>query len=378
VFNHEKRRTPMLRALRVLALVSAICLAGRASEPPAARVADVVDAPAWGRATPPQRLLISGHSLTDRPFPDYLAAIAGAAGMPIDWNMQHLDGSSLRTRTRGHGTNAWAGYSNGIDRDGRPVDVLRELAAAAGKPPYDVLILTEQHTLLENLIWNDTIGNALDYEARFSAANPDGQTYLFAAWLHLDDLDDPLRWIAYERAAAWAWRCTTLQINRRLAARGSRRHVVLIPAAEGLAALVEHALGKDGVAGITADTPGGTIASLFADDVHLTKTGNYFVALLTHVVLYGALPRKAWAPDLDPVAAEALQDFAVAFLARWRLDQSFAQIDCTDYLSEQFVGIYLSYMRDTRWRNEGWLWAYLKWARFSIEWQGCSVLSIEA
>ena len=179
-------------------------------------MADAVDAPAWSRATPPQRLLISGHSLTNRPFPDYLAAIAGEAGTPIDWNMQHLDGSSLRTRTRGHGTNAWAGYRNGVDRDGRPVDVLRELAEAAGKSPYDVLILTEQHTLLENLIWNDTIGNALDYEARFSAANPNGRTYLFSAWLHLDDLDDPRRWIAYERAAAWAWRCTTSQINHRL------------------------------------------------------------------------------------------------------------------------------------------------------------------
>ena len=116
---------------------------------------------------------------------------------------------------------------------------------------------------------------------------------------------------------------------------------MLIPAAEGLAALVEQALGKDGVAGITADTPGRTIASLFADDVHLTKTGNYFVALLTHVVLHGALPRKTWAPDIDPAAAEALQDFAVAFLARWRLDQSSAQIECSG-LSQRAVRQHLS------------------------------------
>lgn len=362
-------RGRMSRALRWQALIPLICLAGSMNQPPTSSPHAVAqDAPEPTAALPPRRLFISGHSLTGRPFPDHLAALALAAGRPLAWNMQHLFGSSLRARTMGLQAGAWSGYREGLDRDGEPVDVLRELAPGAGQPPYDTLILTEQHTLLESLMWNDTIGHTLDYQARFSAANPDGRTYMFASWLHIDDIGDPRRWIAYERAAAGAWRCTVAQINATIAARDGQGRVTLIPAAEGLAALVEQAMGPQGVAGITGATRRDTMAALFTDDVHLTETGTYYIALLTHLVLHGDLPPTVWRPDIPPATAAALQDFAVGFLGRATAGQPPTTTGCADDLSAHYVPVYLAYLRDTRWRDEGWLRAQVKWARFSVVW----------
>ncbi len=314
---------------------------------------------------PPRRLFISGHSLTGRPFPDFLAAIAARSGRPLEWDMQHLYGSSLRERTQGASHERDSGYRRGIGREGAPADVLRVLAAGEGEP-FDTLILAEQHSLLESLIWNDTIGHAIDFAGRFRAANPSGRIYLFASWLNLSDPDDPSRWLAYERSAATAWQCTARQIDLNSAAGAD---VTLIPAAEALAHLVTQAL-DGGVAGISGDTPRQTIAALFVDDVHLTEAGTYYVALVTHGVLYGSLPSRAWVPPgVGPATAEALQRVAGDYLERRRgqgpgLDQA----GCRSYFAREFAPHYLAYVRDARWARDGWIAAQLKWARFRLVW----------
>ena len=317
----------------------------------------------------PRKLFISGHSLTNRPLPDFLAAIAADRGIPLEWNMQHLEGSSLRMRTQGSGTPALAGYRDGVDRNRQRVDVLREIAPVDGVPPYDTLMLTEVHTLLESLLWNDTIGHASDYVERFSQHNPNGQTYLYASWLNVDDLDKPDRWIAYENAANRAWQCTAIELNRRLDAKNVTRPVRLIPAAQALAALVDQSLSVQGLAGISQDTPKASMELLFADDVHLTETGNYYIALVTHMALYGSLPETPWNGEVAPETARALSEFAQQFMTRWLRQQKHVQINCSDYFADEFSNIYLSYVRDTKWRaDEGWLRAYYKWVRYSIEW----------
>jgi hypothetical protein len=354
---------------RLLAAMSAIGLGGCATESNRSAATDVFSA-AYGSAEDhPRKLFISGHSLTDRPFPDYLAALADGAGRPLEWNMQHLAGSSLRMRTQGDGSAAWHGYRQGTDRDRAPIDVLDEFGKRSTDTPYDTLILNEIHTLLESLVLNDTIGHATDYEARFFASNPDGQTYVYAAWLNIDDLDDPANWIAYERAAVKAWQCTTIAINDRLAAKGRTRPVRLIPAAPALAALVAQAVSKEGVPGLSAATPRATMERLFTDDVHLTELGNYYIALISHVALYGELPAAPWGSDIDPALAGELQIFARRFMAQWRQEQARVPINCSQYLADQFTGTYLSYVRDAQWRKaDGRLRAHYKWARFSIEW----------
>lgn len=317
----------------------------------------------------PRKLFISGHSLTNRPFPDFLAAIAGEAGHPLHWNMQYIEGSSLRMRTDGTGSPASSGYRNGTDRDRQPIDVLDELAPRDNRPPYDTLILNEVHTLLESLIWNDTIGHALDFEERFFAANPAGRTYLYSSWLNVDNLDDPTNWIAYENAAIKAWQCTAIGLNSRLAEKGRTKSVRLIPTAPALAALVKQAVSPAGLKGLSAAAPRATMERIFTDDVHLTDTGNYYIALIAYATLYGALPENPWKSTLDPVQAKALQDFARRFMTLWQKEQAKVPINCSQYLADEFAGNYLSYVRATKWRqDDGLLRAYFKWARFSFEW----------
>lgn len=357
-------------AISVLVALSLIGLAGCMTENGSPSTTAIFSAAYGSTSDAPRRLFISGHSLTDRPLPDYLAAIAGGGGHVLDWNMQYIEGSSLRARTRGDGSPPWNGYGAGTDRDRRPINVLEELAPGPDGVVYDTLVLNEVHTLLESLIWNDTIGHAVDYEERFFASNPDGQTYLYAAWLNVDDLDDPARWVAYEKAATRAWQCTATMINGRLAEKGRKRPVRLIPAAQALAALVERAASDEGVRGLSAATSRATMERLFADDVHLTDTGNYYIALISHIALYGSLPADPWvAAGLDPEQAGALQRFARDFMVQWRRQQAAVRIDCPRYLAEEFAGTYLAYVRDTKWRaDDGRLRAWYKWARFSRAW----------
>ena len=357
-------------ATRIILALSFIGLAGCMTEKAPASATAVFSAAYGSQSDAPRKLFISGHSLTDRPLPDYLAEIAADAGNPLQWNMQHLPGSSLRARTQGAGPARWSGYRTGTDRDRRPIDVLEELAPGADGITYDTLILNEVHTLLESLIWNDTIGNAVDYEARFFSSNPDGQTYLYASWLNIDDLGDPARWVAYEKAATRAWQCTVTRINDRLSEKKRTRPVRLIPAAQALAALVERTVSADGVEGLNAPTTRATMERLFTDDVHLTDLGNYYIALIGHIALYGGLPADPWVPsDLDPAQAMALQQFARDFMVRWHQQQANVRIDCPRYLADDFAETYLAYVRDTKWREEdGRLRAYYKWARFSRSW----------
>lgn len=318
-------------------------------------------------AAPPRRLFVSGHSLTARPLPDHLAAIAEAAGRPLDWNMQHFYGSTIEMRTRGRGGDA--GYHEGLDRAGARADVLHEIASPHPAGRYDTLIITERDSLLESLMWDDTIGNALDYIRRFEAANPGSRTFLYTSWLGHSGADTPGRWIDYERSAAVAWHCSAAQLNRRLAAENNRHRVALIPAAEALAELVAEAMSPRGIDGLSGAAPRETIARLFTDDVHLTEAGTYFVALIAHDGMHGALPERAWAPDgVDPRVAGALQRFATRFMQRWRTGPP-APADCGAALARDYVPAYLGYARDFGWRESQGTWlARIKWARFSIVW----------
>lgn len=361
-----------LRVLQLHAILPLACLAGCASEPSADIAPDadsqLFSAVYGSERDAPHRLFISGHSLTNHPFPDYLEELAAKSGSPLDWDMQYLEGSSLRMRTQGTEGEAWQGYLAGQNRDGQPVDVLRQLASGRSARPYDTLILNEGHTLLESLIWNNTIGNALDFEWRFSAINPAGQTYLYAAWLDVDDQRNPRRWIAYERAATRAWQCTALKINQALANKGVPRRVRLIPAAEGLATMVEQAVSTEGLHGVSGASSKATMKRIFTDSVHLTEMGNYYVALLSFIALYGELPDDPWEGKMEPDTARTLQAVAREFMADWKQQQAAVPINCPQYLADEFAGTYLAYVRDTKWREEGQIRAYYKWVRFSVQW----------
>src|SRR5689334_22231956 len=73
-------------------------------------------------ATTAQRFFVSGHSLTDRPFPDMLEDFARQGGRTLSWERQHIGGSSIRHRSAGaEGTPPGSGFAAGTDRAGNPI-----------------------------------------------------------------------------------------------------------------------------------------------------------------------------------------------------------------------------------------------------------------
>jgi hypothetical protein len=321
------------------------------------------------------RLFFSGHSLTNNPLPEFVAAIAEGAGTRAWWNQQNLEGSSLEARTRGTagpGTGEWAGYRRGRGRDQQAIDVLAELRqpTASEGHPYDVLVITENHALLDHVIWYDTVRYLRHYHDQFIAANPRATSYLYESWISLSSRDDPAAWIAYEQAASPAWACLAARINHSLAIEGREDRIVPLPVARGLAHLVQLATSAEGVTGLTAATTGQTLDRLFVDDVHLTDLGVYYVALVTYASIYHQSPVGAWAPaDVNPSLAQRLQTIAWRFVARDSASSMrSAPDDCPAYIRD-FAGVYLAYKRDAGWLGENPVWNYAQWLRFSIGWR---------
>lgn len=293
------------------------------------------------------RLFVSGHSLTDRPIPDDLAQIAASLGRTVEWNRQHVAGSTIMQRAQGLAT----GGAAGVDRDGRPVDVARTFGGDADGRPYDVLLITEQHALLSALLWNDTVGQLARFHDAFIASNPHGATFFFEPWMSLDDRSDPSVWIAYEKAAAPVWRCVVAGVNRSLAELGRPDRVATIPAALALAELVE-AAPQGGFPG--ARTQAEAVELLIADDVHPTRLGAYFIALVTYAGLERRSPEGAWAPPgvrADQTAG--LQRFAGQIAKRESERPTDLDLDaCGARIATAFASEFWTYFERARWRKE--------------------------
>jgi hypothetical protein len=280
----------------------------------------------------PQSIFYAGHSLLDAPLPRDVAAIGASLGTPLARWLQHTpSGSSMRDR-------------------------------APSLPPldgYDTLVVTEQHTLIGNVVWNDSVGELRRLHKRFVAANPRGRTWFYAPWLNLNDRSDPRRWIAYERAAAPVWACVAA-----LAAEGRADGIGFLPASTLLAALVERAA--------RGEVPGVTVASLFRDDVHLSALGAYFMALVVYTELFERSPVGAAVPQgLDTTAARALQAEAASLLQQERAQrqsESAPPTACRERL-QSFVAPYAAYMRDVIDRPRvGTLRAWWMWAKHRWQW----------
>jgi len=158
------------------------------------------------------------------------------------------------------------------------------------------------------------------------------------------------------------------EANARLAASRSARRVRLIPAAEAVAALADRAGQPGGLAGITGRSIGETLRTLFIDDVHLTPLGTYYTALISHHALNGPHAEARWSPGIDPVAARSLQQFAREFMQNWR-ERPLAREVCRGYLATSYLPQYLAYVRDTQWRQQGLVRAYLRWLRHLVRWR---------
>jgi hypothetical protein len=317
-----------------------------------------------------ERLFVSGHSLTDPPMPAYLATIARSLGTPLQWNMQSIPGSPIRTRTEGAGPEH--AYRHGTNREGRNLDVLAEWRTprTVSGGPYDGLLVAEQHGVLTALSFQDTPDALAGIHRHFTDANPKGRVWFYESWLSVDTKDAPERWIAYERAASPVWQCVALRASRTLEAMGKPATIEPVPAGAALAALVERAT-KQEVAGISAATTRETMNRLFADDVHLTPLGHYYMAAVVYATMWQRSPVGAEVPSpLDAAVARTLQHEAWTFVGEWRAQPrtpSFAA--CRDHLRQSFIGQHWSYVRDTSWsREDGTVSAWWRWLKLTLAW----------
>ncbi len=321
-------------------------------------------------------LFVSGHSLIDKPIPDYLAAIAGSLGIPMDWNRQYMVGSSISNRTRGRPPNAtpWLGYRSGMNRTGENLDVIKELEnpkTVIGNR-YHALLITEQHGLLGSLTWHDTVRHLRHFHDRLIKGNPEATTYFYEPWISLDSKADPSRWIAYEKAASPIWQCVVTRINTSLKGEGRSDRIISIPVGAAFANLVEVALSPNGLPSITLDTRPLTISSLIHDDVHPTKLGGYYAALISFSTIFKKSPVGAWHPaDISALQAAALQDQAWKFVSNYLSTNIPLSLQgCSEVLRNSFIGLYWTYVRDTYWKKEtNQVTAYYRWAKHMLQWQ---------
>ncbi len=356
---HTQNRTTY-RTL--MASVGAVLLLGTAS---------VASAKSGDRSMPaPQSMFVSGHSLTNKPIPRNVAEIAASFGFPLSWNQQHLDGSSIKQRSRGNASDEapWTGYAQGIDRSNARIDVLDEFDRQKGTP-YDVLLITEQHHLLGSLIWNDTILHFRDFQRRFAAHNPRGVTHFYEPWLPLDDKSDPRRWIAYEREAAPVWQCVIAEMNSKLVTDGRHDRIVSLPASSALAYLLERATQEPGIEGITRSSVRSTVDSLVSDSVHLTSLGNYYISLVTFASIFSHSVEGAWHPaDVTAKQASALQSTANEFVQIPR-SQPMQLDECRSYVRRSFLWTYLGYTDKTNWRRErGYFGSLYLRLKLAVQW----------
>jgi hypothetical protein len=262
------------------------------------------------------RAFYSGHSLSDG-VPEAAARIADALGTRLSFEVQSVGYSLLRERTKGERPDApgWDGYLRGSNRAGSGLDVLRELRAPSRVEGghYDALVVTERHDLPDVAATEQTATYLAHIAAQAWAGSPEADVLFYHVWLPLD-VGAPEAWIAYERAAERLWECIASRANLTLGRHGEAAapRIRVLPGAAALAAAVE-ALWRGEVPGIEASSPTARVRLLFADDVHLSPAGTYYMGLVHYAVLFGRSPVGApRVAGLSEAAARHLQQLAFA------------------------------------------------------------------
>ncbi|MFN4155732.1 MAG: hypothetical protein ACK4HF_13840 [Paracoccaceae bacterium] len=209
-------------------------------------------------------VLFIGHSLVGPDLPPLVEGGLRLMDRPASVSAQIINGAPLRFN-----------MDNSATAEG--VDARAELAKGQTK----VLILTEAIPLAEHLRWNDTPGVIAAYADLAKAGNPDVRVFVYETW----HSRTPGAVTEGDPNAALPWR-DRLTADLPLwegALRASGAEVALIPAGQAMARL------SDAVA--AGEVPGvASMDDFFADDIHLSGKGLYFVALVHVAAITGASP----------------------------------------------------------------------------------------
>jgi len=275
-----------------------------------------------------KRVFVSGHSLMDNPYADYLQIISEGKGVDYNWNQQIGIGSPIRIRTSGNNlpdpdpnNNDWSGYSKGKNRDTVDMNVITELANPTTLGPnevYDTLIITERHDIIDTIIFEYTTSLLRHYHDRLLDGNPKGETFLYHSWWYMD-FNDIQEWIDHETLAVKSWECVAEKVNLTLANDGLPRAVDNVPASWALVNLVEKIL-DDQVPGFTG-TDTNKMDLLFNDNVHLNTEGIFFMSAVSYASLLKSSPEGISVPaEIDANTGQALLQIAWEVVSAYQND----------------------------------------------------------
>jgi hypothetical protein len=226
------------------------------------------------------KVLFVGHSLVNREMPAMLREVAASRGCELTYDVELRSGAILQ-----HG---WDGNL--------PIDGVRAREVLA-TGAYDTLVLTEAVDLDEMLRWMQPAEYAGRYQQLAVAHQPAIRVFLYETW-HDRELVRRT-WYGAARKEGWRefldedlgkWEAIAVGA----AARAGQPRMSIVPAGQAMARLCD-AIRAGTVPGIASE------AELFADSIHLTPLGNYFIALVQFAAIHRQSPVGATS---SPLTAE--------------------------------------------------------------------------
>jgi hypothetical protein len=164
-------------------------------------------------------------------------------------------------------------------------------------------------------------------------------------WLGMMNRKNVNSWIAYEENALSAWGCVVSKVNHDLVL-GQSPPIYIIPANVALAELVKRLISGSVVEDLENRSNFDRLGWLFSDDVHLTKTGIYYIALVTYAIIFDSSPKNAWFPqEIGGKIAMNLQSAAWDFASN--KSTSITDIGlarCRTMFTESFCKVYWDYI----------------------------------
>lgn len=234
-----------------------------------------------------------GHSLVSPDLPAMLRSLAKTEKLDGAIDYQVINGAPLKWN--------WDNASTAEGIDGR-------VALSSGR--YDVVVMTEAIALKDHIEYSDSKGYALRWYELAVSGNPKARVYMYETW-HGREGGDQEFWRKRLDQDLALWEGVVDAVN------GARRQgapeMLIIPAGQGLARLSDEV-----AAGRVPDI--GAMSDLFADDIHLTEVGKYFIAMIHYAAIYQKSPeglprvlRGQWSAYKAPSQALATKMQQVAW-----------------------------------------------------------------
>jgi len=251
----------------------------------------------------PLKVGLVGHSLLNHDLPQMLRTIAKSRGKSLVVYEQVINGSPLSYN-----------WKNSSGAEKHPQNLYGDLKAeiAKSKPPFDIVILTERVAIAECIKWEDTLGNAIRWRDHARKYNPKARVMMYSTWVGIHQGD----WWK-DVPDLPTWRRRTEADGRLFAKVAQDAKIGIVPGHTAMGLLYDE-LGAGKLPWL-----GKSIRSAMADNIHLNKTGNYYIACVMYSSIFGESPVGAtgvtkgiWGHELTNLSAsEAKQLQTLAWQA---------------------------------------------------------------